>query len=70
MNDDDVKAFNDAKARRTWFGCGACGAQFPSKENRDAHRAERHGWYGCDVCGAQLPSKESRDAHRREMHGY
>lgn len=52
------------------FTCPACGGEFESQDQLDAHTRTEHGAAGfrCPACGAEFESQEQLDEHTRTEH--
>lgn len=56
------------------FRCPACGAEFETQEELDAHTREEHqaqqaSGFRCPACGAEFETQETLDAHSEAEHG-
>jgi uncharacterized C2H2 Zn-finger protein len=59
------------------FRCEACGAEFDTQEELDAHVRAEHGehkehttgGFRCEACGAEFDTQEELDAHVKAEHG-
>jgi transcription elongation factor Elf1 len=52
------------------FTCPACGGEFESQDQLDAHTRADHGsGFRCPACGAEFESQDQLDEHARAEHG-
>ncbi len=68
------RAARHGETRRRWelmaLTCPACGGEFESQDQLDAHtRADHGGGFRCPACGAEFESQEQLDEHSRAEHG-